>query len=192
MVENNFSSNDSDPVAWILQSSAERTRQAKSHWHSLERASKRKSYESVRAQCMRANHPPFSDASVIMEHITSGYERHVSSVRGWHQAGSESDNRTYECHIPRLKPICNTLASDYSQHIPPSHSYYSFPSSPASLALSGYRCVNPQTLPLWSPYWTHRAQQRLAHSLESSWPKRSCTHSYHLLDCVRQIQRCHS
>lgn len=37
-------------------------------------------YESVRARCTRANNPLSSDASVIMLHITSSYERHVSSV----------------------------------------------------------------------------------------------------------------
>lgn len=48
---------------------------------------------------------------------TSGYERHASSVRGWQQAGSESDNRTYPCHMPRLKPT-RVYAG---QWLPPHH-----------------------------------------------------------------------
>lgn len=56
-----------------------------------------------------------------MSQITSRYGRHVSSVRGWQQAGSESDKRTYPCHMPRLKPICTCwpMAAPFSPPPPP-------------------------------------------------------------------------
>lgn len=60
-------------------------------------------------------------------------------MRGWQQAGSESDNKTYPSHMPRPKTICTfwPMASQLHPHPTP----LSPSSSPASLALSGYRCV---------------------------------------------------
>ncbi|CAB1417201.1 unnamed protein product [Pleuronectes platessa] len=56
-------------------------------------------------------------------------------------------------------------------------------------SLEWVQMCEPQTLPLWSPYWTHRAQHRLADSLKSSWPKEH-TQSHHFAgDCVKELER---
>lgn len=91
----------------------------------------RRSYESGRAQWTRANTPhcPLM-AELSCSTITSRYERHERGVRGWQQAASESDNMTYPCHMARQKTICTGWPV----------AALSTP-SPASLALSGYRCV---------------------------------------------------
>lgn len=136
MVENKFSSHNYDLEARSLHSSAEQTRRAKSHWHSLEWASKEKQWVSENSVHKGKWPRPSSDASVLMLHITSRYVRHESSLRGWQQAGSESDNGVYPYNTPRMKPIC-THWPECSITLPPS----STSSSPVSLALSGYRCV---------------------------------------------------
>lgn len=75
-----------------LQSSAEHVRQTKTRWHSLKRALMAMLWVSGSSAYKGKNKIPSSDASVIVSHITSRYERHASSMRGWQQAGSESDN----------------------------------------------------------------------------------------------------
>lgn len=49
---------------------------------------------------------------------------------------------------------------------PPSLSLLLLFLSTSLTRLEWVQMCDPQTLPLWSPYWSHRAQQRLAHSSE--------------------------
>lgn len=44
----------------------------------------------------------------------------AASGGGWQPAGSESDNRTYLCHMPGLKPICTSRPMAFLVKPPPS------------------------------------------------------------------------
>lgn len=96
------------------------------------------------------------------ERVTAGWKWE------WQQDLSVSHAK-YETHL-------HTLANGFPRFTP----------SLLLFLLTSLTCLewvqmcDPQTLPLWSPYWTHRAQQRLADSLKSSWPKCHCTQSHHL------------
>lgn len=66
-----------------------------------------------------------------------------------------------------LKPICTCWPmASLLQPPPPSLSLLLLFLSTSLTRLEWVQMCDPQTLPLWSPYWSHRAQQRLAHSSE--------------------------
>lgn len=107
-------------------------------------------------------------------------------MMGWQQAGSESDNRIYSCHMPRLKPICTCWPM-----APPLHP---IPPTP-SVLLTSLNCLewvqmcDPQTLPLWSPLLGPQGSTKAGTQLEEPLAKVSLhTVTSFAGDCVRAIE----
>lgn len=133
-----------------------------------------RSYESVTAQCTRANNP--------LHPLTPRLSCSTSplGMKGmW--AAWEGDSRlevrvtTGLIHVTRQGWNPSAHPGQWlSRHIPPPLLL------PTSLTgLEWVQMCDGQTLPLWSPYWSHGAQQRLAHSLRA--PGQSVTAHSHII-----------
>lgn len=68
--------------------------------------------------------------------------------------------------------------SSYPHHHPPT----------SLTCLEWVQMCDPHTLPLLSPYLSHRAQQELAHSFKSCWPKCHHTQSHRLGDATAKCR----
>lgn len=178
------------PRQKLCRAQLNKTTQAKSLWHSLTRASKEN--DSWRTQCMRANDPlsplmpqlscstsplgmkgmwaAWEGGSRLEVRVTTGLIR--VTCQGWNPSA----------HAGQWLPRCFCSSPPLSRSV-------------SLLPLTSLTCLewvqmcDPQTLPLRSPYWTQRAQQRLTHRLKSSWPKCHCTMSHHLQAIVWGWQR---
>lgn len=136
----------------------------------------RRSYESVRAQCTRAKNPL---RALTPQLSCSTSPLAMKGMWASWQGGSRLEVRVTTGHIRVTCQGWNPSA--YPGQCPhPPHTWFSFLLLTSLTCLEWVQMCDPQTLQLGSPYWTHRAQQRLARSLKSSWPKCHRTQSDHL------------